>query len=80
MCHGSAETIYLLLSACPVLAASECLKHHNSVVSLVHKNLCSHLGVVTCDKPRLFVPESVIQVNEIKILWDFDIRTDHYIS
>jgi len=56
-----------------MLAASK----YNSVVSLMHMNLCSHLGVVTCDKPWLYVPESV---NEVKILWDFDIRTDRNIS
>ena len=63
-----------------MLAATEYLKRHNSVASLVHKNLCSHFGVVTCDKPWLYVPESVVQVNEVKILWDFDIRTDRHIS
>jgi len=80
MCRGALETIYHVLSVCPVLAASEYLKCHNSVVSLVRKNLCSHLGVVTCDKQWLYVPESVIHVNEVKILRDFDIHMNYHIS
>jgi len=81
MCHGTPETIYHLFNACPVLAASEYPKCHNSVASLVCKNLCSNLGIVTCDKPWLYVPKSVIQVNEVKILCDLiDICTNHHIS
>ena len=45
----------------------------------MHRSLCSHFGVSVCDKPWLLVPESVDQINEAKILWDFDIHTDRYI-
>ena len=58
MCHSTSETIFHLLSACPILAATEYLKHHNSVASLVH-SLCSYFGVSVCDKPWLHVPEPV---------------------
>ena len=79
MCHCVSETIFHLLSAFPVLAATEYLKRHNSVASLVHRSLCSHFGASICDKPWLCVPESVVQMNEAKTLWDFDIYTDRYI-
>ena len=72
MCHSTSETVHHLLSACPMLAANEYFKHHNSVAPLVHKSLCSHFGVPTCcNKPWLYVSESVVQTNEAKILWDF---------
>jgi len=42
--------------------------------------LCDHFGLNTCDKPWLHIPQPVTLINNIKILWDFDIRTDHFIS
>ena len=79
MFHSAYETIFHLLTACPVLAATEYLKLHNSVASLVHRSSCSYFGVSVCDKPWLHVSESVVETNEAKILWDFDIHTDCYI-
>ena len=80
LCQSSDETIYHLLSACPALAATEYLKRHNSVASLIHKHICESYGIPTCDKPWLYNPQSIVQTNCVKILWDLDIRTDHVIS
>ena len=66
VCHTAPETIHHLLSACSMLAATEYLTWHSSVASLIHKSLCTHLGVVTCGKPWLYVLESVVQVIEVK--------------
>jgi len=63
-----------------MLAATEYPKRHNSVASLVHRALCNHLGIRTCDKHWFHTLQPVILAKNVKILWDFDIRTDHLIS
>ena len=80
MCHSSDETIYHLLSACPVLAAIGYLQRHNSVASLIHKHICEFYGIPTCEKPWLYTPQPLVLSNNVKIMWDFGIRTDHIIS
>jgi len=62
-----------------MLAATEYLKRHNSVASLVHRALCDHFGIRTYDKPWLHAPQAVTLAKKI-ILLDFDICTDHMIS
>ena len=62
------------------MSATEYLKRHNSVASLVHKALCDHFGIRTCDKPWLHIPKPLTLVNNIKILWDFNLHTDRSIS
>ena len=81
LCGNGAETIFHLLSACSCLAATEYLNRHNAVASILHRNICSSYHFpVHCDKPWLYQPEPVLEGNGVKILWDFDIRTDHIIS
>jgi len=53
LCDSSDETIYYLLNACPALAATEYLKWHNSVASLIHKHVCEYYAVPTCENPWL---------------------------
>ena len=50
------------------------------IIIMVHRALCDHFEVSTCDKPWLHTPQPVTMANNVKILWDFDIRTDRLIS
>ena len=79
ICHSSDETIYHLLSTCPVLAAKAYLQH-NSVASLIHKHICKFYGMPTCEKPWLYTPQPLVLSNNVQIMWDFGIRTDRIIS
>ena len=80
LCNGANETIFHLLSACPYLAGTHYIQSHNSVASLLHRVICSHFGFPTCEKPWLYVPQLVIKSKDVKILWDFEVRTDCVIS
>jgi len=80
MCHSATETIFDILSACPMLASTDYLRWHNSVASLLHKNICDFYSIVTCDRPWLHTPSPLVMSGNVKILWDFNIRTDHAIS
>ena len=42
--------------------------------------ICTHYGLQTCKKPWLYVPQPVVESRDVKILWDFEVRTDHVIS
>jgi len=63
-----------------MLAATEYLKRHNFVALLVHRALCDHFGIRTCDKPWLHTPQPVTLAKNVKLLWDFDIRNDCLVS
>ena len=77
MSLSSDDTVYHLLSVCLALAATEYLKRHNSVASLIHKNVCEYYGIPTCEKPWLYHPQPIVQNNSVK---DLDIRIDCVIS
>ena len=79
-CHSSDETIFHVLSACPALAPTEYLERHNSVASLLHKHICEYYGIPTCKRPWLYKPQPVLTGEYVKILWDFTINTDRFVS
>ena len=53
------------------LAETQYVQRHNSVAHLLHRVICSHYGFPTCENP---VPQSVIALKDVKILWDFEVR------
>ena len=76
LCHSFDETVYHILSSCPLLAPTGYLQRHNSVAALIHKQICEFYDIYTCEKPWLYNPQPVVSSNNVKILWDVDIRTD----
>ena len=80
LCHSFDETVYHILSSCPLLAPTGYLQRHNSVAALIHKQICEFYDIYTCEKPWLYNPQPVVSSNHVKILWDVDIRTDRIIS
>ena len=47
---------------------------------LLHRNICTHYGFYTCKKSWLYDPQPVVESRDVKILWDFEVRTDYVIS
>ena len=76
LCINANETIIHLLSACPCLAGTQYIWRHNSVASLLHRVICNHCGFPTCGKLWLYIPQPVVASKDVKILWDFEVRTD----
>jgi len=50
------------------------------VASLIHKHVCEYYDIPTCDRPWLHKPQPIVTNEHVKILWDFTIKTDHYVS
>ena len=53
---------------------------HNWVGKVIHRELCKKLKFDHTKKWYMHNPESVLENETHKLLWDFDIKTDHQIS
>jgi len=50
------------------------------VASLIHKHICEYYVILTSNRPWLHKPQPVVTSKHVKILWDFTISTDRFIS
>ena len=80
MCNRSDETVAHLLTACPKLAATEYLARHNEVARLVHRSISEAHGIKVTRQPWHHAPQPVVETEKVKILWDFEVRTDRRIT
>ena len=80
MCGERDETIMHILSECSKLAQTEYKKRHDKVATLLHWELCKRLGFHQSEKWYDHKPEPVLENEESKLLWDFNIRTDKVIE
>ena len=74
------ETRNPLVSGCSKLAQKEYKKRHDNVARAIHWDLSGKCGFNRNDKWYNPVPESVLENENYKLLWDFSIRTDHHIE
>ena len=81
MCTDTDETVSHLVAGCQKLAATEYLERHNKVAAALHLEICRHYGIPTAEQqPWLHRPETVNETERVKILWDFEVRTDRAIT
>ncbi|KAJ8029456.1 hypothetical protein HOLleu_28849 [Holothuria leucospilota] len=81
MCTETDETVNHLVAGCQKLAATEYLERHNKVAAALHLEICRHYGIPTAEQhPWLHRPETVNETDRVKILWDFEVRTDKVIT
>ena len=79
-CGDRDETIYHKISECNKLAQKEYKTRHDWVGKVIHKEMCKKLKFDHTNKWYMHNPAPVLENNTHKLLWDFDIRTDHLIS
>ncbi|XP_068684561.1 uncharacterized protein [Montipora foliosa] len=80
MCRQAKETFSHLVSGCSKLAQQEYKRRHDNVSRVVHGDLLGKCGFSRVDKWFEHVPETVLKNNDYKLLWDYNIQTDHKIS
>ena len=80
MCRDKNETVSHIVSGCSKLAQKEYKKRHDKVARAIHWDLSGKCGFHRNDKWYNHVPESVLENENYKLLWDFSIRTDHNIE
>jgi len=54
--------------------------NNNKVTAAIHHRICQHYETKTKDNIWLHKPNPVTQDNKVKVLWDFEMRTDRQIQ
>ena len=80
MCGERDESITHLVAECKKLAQKECKQRHDNIARIVHLELCQKFGLVGNVKWYNHKPVSAVENDRVKILWDFNIQTDHVIQ
>ena len=79
MCRKVDESIDHIVSGCSKLA-QEYKRRHGNLGKVVHWKLAKKCNFEAGNKWYEHEPESVLQNEDYKILWDFSIQTDHVIE
>ena len=80
MCRKVDESIDHIVSGCSKLAQKEYKRRHDNLGKIVHWKLARKCNFEAGDKWYEHEPESVLENEDYKILWDFSIQTDHVIE
>ena len=80
LCKKADESIDLVVSGCSKLAQKEYKRRHDNLGKIVHWKLARKCNFEAGDKWYEHEPESVLESEDYKILWDFSIQTDHVIE
>jgi hypothetical protein len=77
LCNSAIETVMHIAAECSRIAQTDYLPRHNSVAKYIHLRLLQiHAAEPKGKKWYQHEPEKVVETDEIKILWDFNIYTD----
>ena len=79
MCGERDETVNHIISECSKLAQREYKTRHDWVGKVIHRELCKKFNFHHSTKWYMHKPESVLENKTHKILWDFEVQTDHLI-
>ena len=74
------ETINHIISKCSKLAQNEYKTRHDWLGKVIHWEMCKKFKFDHTNKWYMHNPSPVLENNTHKLLWDFDIHTDHLIS
>ena len=80
LCSDRDETINHIISKCSKLAQKEYKTRHDWVGNVIHWETCKKFKFDHANKCHMHNPAPVLENNTHKLLWDFDINTDHLIS
>ena len=80
MCNAAEETVFHIVSECRLHAQTEYKGRHDKLAKVIHWDLCKKYGVNVQSKWYDHVPEKGEETEHVKILWDFNIQTDHVIE
>ena len=69
-----------IISECNKLAQKEYNTRHDWVGKVIHWELCKKLKFDHVNNWYMHNPESVMENEMLKLLWDFEIQMDHLIS
>ena len=79
LCGDRDETINHIISECKKLAQKEYKARHDWVGKVIHWEMCRKFQFDHTNKWYMHNPAPVIENDSHKLLWDFNIQTDHLI-
>ena len=80
VCRKVDESIDHIVGGCSKLTQKEYKRTHDNLEKIVHWKLAGKCNFGTGDKWYEHEPESVLENEDYKILWDFSFQTDHVIE
>ena len=80
LCGDRDKTINNMISECSKLAQKEYKTRHDRVGKVIYWEMCKKFKFNHANKWYMHNPTSVLENDTHKLLWDFDIQTDHLIS
>ena len=80
LCGDRDETINHIISECSKLPQKEYKARHAWVGKVIHREMGKKFKFDPTNKWYMHNPAPVLENDIHKLLWDFDIRTDHLIS
>ena len=80
LCKKADESIDHVVSGCSKLAQKDYKRRHDNLGKIVQWKLARKCNFEAGDKWYEHEPESVLEIEDYKILWDFSIQTDHVIE
>ena len=80
LCGDRDETINHIIRECSKLAQREYKARHDWVGKVIHWEMCEKFKFDHTNKWYMHNPAPVLENDIHKLLWDFDIHTDHVIS
>ena len=80
LCSDGDETINHMISECSKLAQKEYKARHDWVGKVIYWKMCRKFIFDHANKCYMYNPAPVLENDTHKLLWDFDIKTDHLIS
>ena len=80
ICSRSDEAIKNIVSECLILAQKEHKRRHDWIGRHIHWEICRANGIHVKSKWYEHQPKMVIENDSCKILWDFTIQVDHFIT
>ena len=79
LCGKRDETINYIISECSKLAQKEYKARHDCVGKVIHWEMCKKFKFDHTNKWYMHNPVPVLENDTHKLLWDFNIQTDHLI-
>ena len=76
MCGEREETVFHLACECCKMAQTDYKGRQDKLARVIHPDLCRERGIAVKEKWWEHVPEKVLETDDVKVLWDFNIQTD----
>ena len=80
ICNDREKTINHIISECSKLAQKEYKARHDWVGKVIHWKTCKKFKFDHANKWYMHNPAPALEKDTNKLIWDFDMQTDHLIS